>query len=78
MTTIFLIAFCITAGFVTGLAWRWYEGDVELHGDRLSPLRCVQGTPGTKVVIALPAAFPGIVPAAYKWSAPLINYYYRV
>jgi hypothetical protein len=42
MTTIFLIAFCITAGFVTGLAWRWYEGEVEVRGDSLTPLRCAQ------------------------------------
>ncbi len=44
MTTIFLIAFCITAGFTAGLAWRWYDGhaDSEIIGDRLTPLQCAQ------------------------------------
>lgn len=42
MTTIILVVLCVCAGFTAGLAWRWYEGEVEVRGDTLSPLRCAQ------------------------------------
>ena len=58
--------------------WHHYKFRASALSGQRTALGEVLGTPGTKVVIALPAAFPGIVPAAYKWSAPLINYYYRV